>query len=1038
MLGVQMQPLNLQSSSNNGTHVKRKPSSVVGGKECNASSPSSVRKRPKGDEDLSMPPQLQPQVPTPVERNSHHTGTSSVSNCSPPVAATKAPTPTSIAPTQPQKPSTNMDFMETFRSFVSSTQQTYDSEYAYGKIAKSKQKLKSEEVKQEASSAASSVSTASTNHTKLKKAWLQRHSETEDKKTNNEASSVVTALVTPPVVVKTEPKEVPVLQNESSNSSTASSCHKTPAKEAGNRAASSRGNSNPATPPAAAGQPTTQQAEVKEVKEEPDDSTSSASETEQELKKRPPRGTRKRGAGSTVATPGKKAKPPPAIVTADEPVHDTPVKKEEGKSHRKSPAPSAAESSSSKGEQSDSSKVRRGRGRKPKECKGGRTTATATAAASAASEAESAAPTTPAKKKTPANKPFEKPSVAVLKRTGDPFLQDGPCCEVAPKLPKCRECRMTPHQRSKKLPNIFCRFYAFRKLKYSKNGTISSAGFSEPSDATSTDLKLWLPPVESPSKDLDTETSKFLLAHVGDQFCDLVEQEREARALHLGQDKTVTWKRVVQGVREMCDVCETTLFNIHWVCYKCGFVVCIDCYKARKNGTVKEEDQPPKDRDEFQWLLCSNRQAHDQEKLMLTQIIAGNALWDVGQLLHEVRRRWTIPSYCVCVRDSNQDKDANHKKGNGICKQLMSAVTKSFLNANNPSEGLNGDSSRSTRKGGNNAAGKANLNGLANLIKQDEGLGSFSSESGGSPLSWLADVALNSSQKIAGEKGESKDNEDSDGGDSPDGLWDDDKEEENFSTLRELLIRPTSKGGNNNNSGKGQLGTRKVLTSTLDEVISCVIEHRVGKVEKKEEKELVHFTRRYPSSHKGRDPMPIRVCTLAESRLLYPNVPHAWLCNGRLLLLQDPQSEGNITLFQEQWKRGQPVVVAEVNKHLDMSLWHPDGFCRDFGDVKNDLVNCKTGVVLPNQPMRKFWEGFENFSKRMKDDEGDYMLLKLKDWPPGEDFSELLPSRFRDLMKTLPLHQYTHRNGVLNLAGRLPDCFVRPDLGPKILSLIHI
>lgn len=57
----------------------------------------------------------------------------------------------------------------------------------------------------------------------------------------------------------------------------------------------------------------------------------------------------------------------------------------------------------------------------------------------------------------------EKPSIAHLKKTGEPFLQDGPCCEVAPRLPKCRECRMTPHQRSKKMPNIFCRFYAYRK-----------------------------------------------------------------------------------------------------------------------------------------------------------------------------------------------------------------------------------------------------------------------------------------------------------------------------------------------------------------------------------------------------------------------------------------------------------------------------------------------------------------------------------------------------------------------------------------------
>lgn len=43
----------------------------------------------------------------------------------------------------------------------------------------------------------------------------------------------------------------------------------------------------------------------------------------------------------------------------------------------------------------------------------------------------------------------------------------------------------------------------------------------------------------------------------------------------------IAWKRAVQGVREMCDVCDTTLFNMHWVCHKCGFVVCLDCYKAK-------------------------------------------------------------------------------------------------------------------------------------------------------------------------------------------------------------------------------------------------------------------------------------------------------------------------------------------------------------------------------------------------------------------------------------------------------------------------
>lgn len=61
-------------------------------------------------------------------------------------------------------------------------------------------------------------------------------------------------------------------------------------------------------------------------------------------------------------------------------------------------------------------------------------------------------------------------------------------------------------------------------------------------------------------------------------------------------------------------------------------------------------------------------------------------------------------------------------------------------------------------------------------------------------------------------------------------------------------------------------------------------------------------------------------------------------------------------------------------------------------------------------------------------------MLKLKDWPPGDDFSELMPTRFQDLMQALPLPEYTQRNGKLNLASRLPDFLVRPDLGPKMYN----
>ncbi|KAH6947679.1 hypothetical protein HPB50_020720 [Hyalomma asiaticum] len=755
-----------------------------------------------------------------------------------------------------------------------------------------------------APSTCTTISNSSSNHTKLKKAWLQRHSEIEDKKPHDGEARLDgnSACASP---AKQEPVSIKTTING----------HDT---EAGGSMRD-------------------------------DCSSSSASEAEKPAVSRKTRITRKRGLNRDKSG----------------------SKRQRGNSESNSDA--APEEASPKKEEKQEMISRR-RGRRPKGMK---------------HDTVDELATVPRKKQ-------EKPTIAQLKKSGKPFLQDASCYDVAPKLPKCRECRMTPNQRNKKMPNIFCRFYAFRKLRFGKNGTVLSGGFSEPSDASEEDLKLWLPPLDHTPKDLDVTTAKIILSHVGDQFCDLVEQEREAQSLHMGEDKTISWKRVVQGVREMCDVCETTLFNIHWVCHKCGFVVCIDCYKAKKNGTVKAEETPPKDRDEFQWLLCANRQPHEQDKLMMTQIIASTALWDVSQDLHRTRHEWNIPSYCGCGL-CNSDGDCKKNSSNGLCKQLMSAVNKCFSS----------DKEGSTVNGETGRVGKRKrqpVNGVANTSSDEVG-GSYSSDSGGSPLSVLADVALHSSSKMDDKVDQQQPSE---GGD--------DEKGDDFSTLRELLIRPTG-------------GSAK--KSLVDEVVAITVEQTVGK---KDEQQLLHFCRRFPNPQKGREALPVRICSLAETLLLYPKVPHSWLCDGKLLVLHDPRNKHNLTLFQEQWKRGQPVLVTDVTKNLNTSLWHPDGFCRDFGEVRNDLVNCRNGSILPNQPMRKFWEGFENFSKRMKDEDGEYMLLKLKDWPPGDDFSDMLPSRFNDLMKVLPLPEYTHRDGVFNLAGRLPECFVRPDLGPKMYN----
>lgn len=420
--------------------------------------------------------------------------------------------------------------------------------------------------------------------------------------------------------------------------------------------------------------------------------------------------------------------------------------------------------------------------------------------------------------------------------------------------------------------------------------------------------------------------------------------------------------------------------------------------QGRKVGNIKIWGESRKDKDDCGWLLCTNRQAHEQEKLMLTQIIAGDSLVKLGKRVHEFRDLWNIPQYCGCPLS----KDT--KSLNGAYKDVIKSLLKNDLN------GVKIEKKDDDEK--------PLVNGAS--IKEEKK----------SPLSWLADVALSNEDK------KTEESSDSDG-----------EKEGNFSTLRELLIRPSHKTngsratspsntGNANNNGITK-SAKKSRMDTLDEVISSVIEDTVQKADEVQDAkpvELKHFVRRYNWQTKGREPLPIRIMTLTESKILYPDTPHSWLCDGKLLRLLDPIHTGNYRLFQDQWKRGQPVIVSDVTRSLDKELWHPDSFIRDFGDEKNDLINCMTGNLVPNQPMRKFWEGFEHFSKRLKDDRGNPMLLKLKDWPPGEDFAELMPTRFTDLMRVLPLSEYTHRSGRLNLASRLPECFVRPDLGPKMYN----
>jgi len=63
---------------------------------------------------------------------------------------------------------------------------------------------------------------------------------------------------------------------------------------------------------------------------------------------------------------------------------------------------------------------------------------------------------------------------------------------------------------------------------------------------------------------------------------------------------------------------------------------------------------------------------------------------------------------------------------------------------------------------------------------------------------------------------------------------------------------------------------------------------------------LKHFVRKKNKYLRTipREPLPPRAMTLAESREFFPNNPHTWLCDGKLLRLLDPENSTNYDMFQ--------------------------------------------------------------------------------------------------------------------------------------------
>uniref|UniRef100_A0A671SK64 Probable JmjC domain-containing histone demethylation protein 2C n=1 Tax=Sinocyclocheilus anshuiensis TaxID=1608454 RepID=A0A671SK64_9TELE len=607
--------------------------------------------------------------------------------------------------------------------------------------------------------------------------------------------------------------------------------------------------------------------------------------------------------------------------------------------------------------------------------------------------------------------------VKKLKQTGESFLQDDSCSEIGPNLQKCRECRSVRTKKGEEPAHspVFCRFYHFRRLSYSKNGVIRIDGFSSPDQYDEEALSLWAPEgYEENSLDLDT--SKYILSYIGDKFCQLVMTENTATTW-IKKDAKIAWKRAVRGVRESCDACEATLFNIHWVCQKCGFVVCLDCYKAK-------ERKSSKDKELYAWLKCVKGQPHDHKHLMPTQIIPGTVLTDLVNTMHMLREKYSIKSHCSCAWKKNTLYN-KLPSTNGVSQVLQNVLNHSNKISLCKPEG-----------GQQNSSPKVEANGGSSPASDTSTESKFTPPESQSPLHFLADLA---EQKSREEKKENKESgvgkikEEKDQSDALESLHSKASSLEQGSTLRDLLTTT---------AGKLRLGSTdagiafapvystasqivksgRSMPNILDDIIASVVENKIP---------AGRGTKLILKHEPLEEPKAERKKAVEEPPKLYADIPHCWLYERRLLWLKDHRNSNNWKLFRECWIQGQPVLVSGVHKKLNASLWKAESFNQEFADHQGDLLNCKDGV-MSNSGVKEFWDGFEDLTKRPKSKDGETVVYRLKDWPSGEEFMALMPSRYDDLMKNLPMPEYSDPEGNLNLASHLPSFFVRPDLGPRL------
>ena len=125
-----------------------------------------------------------------------------------------------------------------------------------------------------------------------------------------------------------------------------------------------------------------------------------------------------------------------------------------------------------------------------------------------------------------------------------------------------------------------------------------------------------------------------------------------------------------------------------------------------------------------------------------------------------------------------------------------------------------------------------------------------------------------------------------------------------------------------------------------------------------------------------------------------------------------------LNLFQERWRRGEPVVLMDLQKRLGRK-WGPHGFLQRFGAESVQMIDCRDGKSVHWLSLAHFFAGYlQPWTRALCPDTFRRMMLKLKDWPPDQGG----PAPLALLHPVRAAHELTHEFAGTHVPCRIHVC----------------